>query len=74
MEWPQNEEIYRSIYTHFVKVEVCFYIIDWEINFNSTEIRVSVVVIQQSEICACPTDKSCQRFTCPNYISTCPGQ
>ena len=22
----------------------------------------------------CPTDKSCQRFTCPNWISTCPGQ
>ena len=24
--------------------------------------------------CPCPTDKLCQRFTCPNCLSTCPGQ
>ena len=36
--------------------------------------QFSVVLFMDKEKCACPSDRSCQRFTRPNQISTCPEQ
>lgn len=33
-----------------------------------------VLLFAGKEKCACSSDKSCQKFTRPNQISTCPGQ
>ena len=62
------------MYTHFVKLEVCFYmhLCDYKINFNL--LKFVFLWLFSNQKCACPKDKSCQRFTCPNQISTCPGQ
>ena len=45
--------------------------LSWQ-GFVSICIYFSINVGNQKR--TCPWDKSCQRFTCQNQISTCPGQ